>query len=57
MILGKHMRCLETRARELDRAADDADWGGAADTARALRRVAADMRSRARAEGRLEPTF
>lgn len=51
------LRCLETRARELDEIADDADWAGAADTARAIRRVARDMRARARSEGRSEPAF
>lgn len=55
--LGRDIRCLEARARELDVVADDADWAGAADTARAIRRVAADMRARARAEGRFEPAF
>jgi hypothetical protein len=52
--LGRDIRCLEARARELDVVADDADWAGAA---RAIRRVAADMRARARAEGRFEPAF
>lgn len=51
------LRCLETRARGLDVIADDADWAGAADTARAIRRVASDMRARARSEARYEPSF
>jgi hypothetical protein len=51
------MRCLETRAKTLETIADDADWERDHTRASAIRRIARDMRARAAAGERSEPTF